>query len=133
MFVNAFVDPARPNPARTPPVAHQDLDAIQAVNPEAELMDPGWTLYNPVNEYQRMGVGLRATQWRISTVNLDYSLCDTYPSVLAVPSACSDEKLLAAAKFRSRGRIPILSYLHPDNMVGCAAPRPLLVPNPCPC
>jgi len=98
-------------------VAPQDLEAIATVHPGAELLDPGWNLYNARAEYERMGVGTKATQWRIATVNQDYSLCDTYPSTIAVPAECTDEMLLAAAKFRSRGRIPILSYVHADNMV----------------
>jgi myotubularin-related protein 6/7/8 len=105
-------------------VSVQDLDAVHSVDAEAELLDPGWALYDPVREYQRMGVGLHAPQWRITTANLDYTLCDTYPSVIAVPTGCSDETLAAAAKFRSRGRIPILSYLHGDNMVRPPRPTP---------
>ena len=46
-------------------------------------------------------------------------LCDqfspTYPAVLAVPSAISDNVLNYAGRYRSRVRIPVLTYLHPVN------------------
>ena len=39
----------------------------------------------------------------------------TYPALLAVPSAISDNTLNYAARYRSRARIPVLTYLHPVN------------------
>jgi myotubularin-related protein 6/7/8 len=39
----------------------------------------------------------------------------TYPAVLVVPSAISDSVLKYGAKYRSRARIPALTYLHPVN------------------
>ncbi|RWS30590.1 myotubularin-related protein 2-like protein [Leptotrombidium deliense] len=37
-----------------------------------------------------------------------YEVCDTYPQVLVVPSAATDDELKSTANFRSRGRIPVL-------------------------
>jgi len=42
-------------------------------------------------------------------VNQNYQFCATYPSVLVVPKDVTDEELFAAAQFRSKARIPILS------------------------
>ena len=39
----------------------------------------------------------------------------TYPALLVVPSSISDNVLNYAAKFRSKARIPALTYLHPVN------------------
>ncbi len=39
-----------------------------------------------------------------------YALCDTYPRVLFVPSDVSDDSMFGAAKFRSKGRVPVLTY-----------------------
>lgn len=39
----------------------------------------------------------------------------TYPSTVVVPSAISDNTLNYAARYRSRARIPVLTYLHPVN------------------
>lgn len=48
-------------------------------------------------------------------VNVDYRLSDTYPALLAVPWDVSDELLTACAPHRSRGRVPVLSWLHPES------------------
>lgn len=90
---------------------------IEAVAAPLSRLDPGWNLYDHISEFSRLGVATATNAWRLTTVNSDYSLCDTYPCLFAVPSSVSDEMLMSAARFRSRGRIPILSYLHKDNMV----------------
>ncbi|KAG6556234.1 hypothetical protein Mapa_002175 [Marchantia paleacea] len=53
--------------------------------------------------------------WRISEVNLGYTLCATYPSRLIVPSSVSDEDIIQAAMFRGRGRLPALVWRHGGN------------------
>lgn len=44
-------------------------------------------------------------------------LCETYPKYLYVPSSCSNTVLMGSAKFRSKGRLPVLTYLHNNNKV----------------
>lgn len=49
----------------------------------------------------------------------------TYPSLLPVPTAISDNTLNYAGKYRSRVRLPVLTYLHPVNncsITRCAQP-----------
>ncbi|KAK4169413.1 protein-tyrosine phosphatase-like protein [Cladorrhinum sp. PSN259] len=77
----------------------------------------GWELYDARAEFRRQGISdkLPDLGWRISTINKDYNFSSTYPAVLAVPSKISDNTLKYAASFRSRARIPTLSYLHPIN------------------
>lgn len=53
--------------------------------------------------------------WRISKTNENYEVCDSYPAVWAVPSQASDDDLKAVATFRSRNRIPVLSWIHPES------------------
>ena len=43
-------------------------------------------------------------------------MAPTYPSMLVVPSNISDMTLIHAAKHRSKGRIPVLTYLHWANL-----------------
>eukprot|EP00112_Aurelia_sp_Birch-Aquarium-sp1_P025334 Seg837.12 transcript_id=Seg837.12/GoldUCD/mRNA.D3Y31 product="Myotubularin-related protein 2" protein_id=Seg837.12/GoldUCD/D3Y31 len=84
----------------------------------------GWEVYDADREYKRLG--LPTDCWRITEVNRDYKLCDTYPAVLGVPSSCSDEDVLKVASFRSRSRIPALSWLHPTNSASitrCSQPN----------
>ena len=64
-----------------------------------------------------MGLGdeKRKTNWRITHMNKDYQFSPTYPSILAVPANISDNTLNYAGRYRSRARIPVLTYLHPVN------------------
>ena len=83
----------------------------------------GWDLYDARAEFRRQGISEKSADkgWRISTINKDYTFCDTYPALLVVPSGISDSTLKYAGPFRSRHRIPALSYLHPVN--GCTILR----------
>ncbi|KAK9322773.1 protein-tyrosine phosphatase-like protein [Lipomyces orientalis] len=74
-----------------------------------------WNIYDPVKEFQRMGVGTTVKSWRITTINENYQFCPTYPRVLVVPAAVADSVLTYAARYRSKARIPTLSYIHPLN------------------
>ena len=53
--------------------------------------------------------------WRISRLNADYVFSPTYPAVFPVPSLISDITLKHAGRYRSRARVPALTYLHPVN------------------
>lgn len=53
--------------------------------------------------------------WRITKLNDNYEVCDSYPQVLAVPAQATDDEIRAVANFRSRGRIPVLSWIHPES------------------
>jgi len=53
--------------------------------------------------------------WKISKINENYEICDSYPTILAVPVGATDDDLRAVAAFRSRGRIPVLSWIHPES------------------
>lgn len=72
----------------------------------------GWNCYNPRTEFARQGLGSRTKAWRFTDVNKDYSYSPTYPNKLVVPSRISDSVLAYAGKYRSKARIPALSYLH---------------------
>ncbi|MXQ98633.1 hypothetical protein E5288_WYG002659 [Bos mutus] len=103
------------------PLAHS-LPIFAFLNEEKFNVD-GWTVYNPVEEYRRQG--LPNHHWRITFINKCYKLCDTYPALLVVPYRASDEDLRRVATFRSRNRIPVLSWIHPENktvIVRCSQP-----------
>ena len=44
-------------------------------------------------------------------------LCDTYPRYIYIPATAPTPVVLSSARFRSRGRLPVLSYLHRENQV----------------
>lgn len=77
----------------------------------------GWNFYDPKAEFRRQGISEKLPDrgWRITHINKDYTFCDTYPAFLVVPSKISDNVLKYAREFRSRNRIPALSYIHPVN------------------
>ncbi|KAF4989066.1 hypothetical protein FDECE_14818 [Fusarium decemcellulare] len=77
----------------------------------------GWSFYDPKAEFRRQGISEKLPDkgWRITHINKDYTFCDTYPAFLVVPSKISDNVLKYAREFRSRNRIPALSYIHPVN------------------
>ncbi|KAJ8405817.1 hypothetical protein AAFF_G00312540 [Aldrovandia affinis] len=80
---------------------------------QEKFQENGWSVYDPMQEFRRQG--LPNDRWRITFLNRSYELCDTYPTILTVPFKASDEDLRRVATFRSRGRIPVLSWIHPEN------------------
>ena len=50
-----------------------------------QYRENGWDVYDATRELRRQGVP--NDTWRVTTINDNYELCDTYPKVLAVPKA----------------------------------------------
>ncbi|KAF2862572.1 phosphatases II [Piedraia hortae CBS 480.64] len=95
----------------------EDLLAYHFQPPQEECVAQ-FTPYNALKEFTRMGIGPKASidgpgaAWRITEINKDYSFSGTYPSLLCVPSSVSDNILKYGGHFRSKSRIPALTYLH---------------------
>ncbi|TVY32275.1 Phosphoinositide 3-phosphatase, partial [Lachnellula subtilissima] len=89
--------------------------SFQPVGPEKEIN--GWEVYDAKAEWKRQGISDKGADrgWRISKINVDYGFSPTYPALLPVPSNISDNVLNYAGRYRSRVRIPVLTYLHPVN------------------
>lgn len=51
--------------------------------------------------------GLPNESWTISKINSTYELCDTYPSVLVIPTNITDDDIKRVAAFRAKHRIPV--------------------------
>lgn len=83
--------------------------------PSPPLEGKGWSCYNPRQEFARMGLGARTKAWRFTDINKDYEYSPTYPAKLVVPAKISDAVLAHAVKYRSKARIPALTYLHWGN------------------
>lgn len=87
-------------------------------NPPHEEIAAAISPYDARREFARMGIGPKApaegpgVAWRLSDINKDYAFSATYPSILCVPRAVSDNMLKYGGPFRSKSRIPALSYLH---------------------
>lgn len=83
----------------------------------AEQTLNGWEIYDAKAEWRRQGISEKGVDrgWRISKINQDYSFSPTYPALIPVPSSISDNTLNYAGRYRSKARIPVLTYLHPVN------------------
>ncbi|WZY74000.1 hypothetical protein YC2023_006240 [Brassica napus] len=53
--------------------------------------------------------------WRISDLNSNYNLCQTYPFAFMVPKSISDEELLQACSFRAKCRLPVITWCQPGS------------------
>uniref|UniRef100_A0A0A9Y770 phosphatidylinositol-3,5-bisphosphate 3-phosphatase n=3 Tax=Lygus hesperus TaxID=30085 RepID=A0A0A9Y770_LYGHE len=83
----------------------------------------GWNVYEPIAEFRRMGIP--NDMWKITKCNESYTICDSYPAVWAIPVLTTEEDIRAVAGFRSRGRVPILSWIHPESqatLTRCSQP-----------
>ncbi|XP_046773356.1 myotubularin-related protein 1 isoform X11 [Gallus gallus] len=88
----------------------------------------GWKVYDPMSEYKRQG--LPNESWKISKINSTYELCDTYPAILVVPTSVKDDDLSKVAAFRAKGRVPVLSWIHPESQATITrCSQPLVGPN----
>ncbi|PVD34717.1 hypothetical protein C0Q70_05994 [Pomacea canaliculata] len=76
-------------------------------------VEDGWRIYDPIVEYKRQG--LPTESWRITRINENYEISDSYPAILAVPTAASDDDLRHISDFRTRSRFPVLSWIHPES------------------
>ena len=80
----------------------------------------GWFVYEVRAEYERMGIA-KTSDWRFTTINQAFKFCDTYPKVLVVPQNVSDDDLRQVGEFRSKHRIPVVSWLKFDSRKNHAA------------
>jgi len=83
----------------------------------------GWSNFNLEQEYRRF-LGSDES-WTKTELNSNYNICNTYPSTLFVPALANDECLIQSAKFRSIGRLPVLSYLYKNLAAVCRCSQPL--------
>lgn len=99
-----------------------------AFNYKEKFPTNGWKVYDPVAEYKRQG--LPNESWKISKINSNYELCDTYPAVIVVPTSVKDDDLSKVAAFRAKGRVPVLSWIHPESQATITrCSQPLVGPN----
>ncbi|XP_014786257.1 myotubularin-related protein 8 isoform X2 [Octopus bimaculoides] len=106
------------------PASLEDLYAFQFKINEGMPQNHGWEMFNFRMEYDRMDVP--NNKWVLTNINKDYEICDTYPRFLYVPASATTPVLVGSSKFRSRGRLPVLSYYHRNNSAAiCRCSQPL--------
>ena len=94
----------------------------------------GWKLYDTKKEYTRQGVtdnndlGLR-----FSEANLNFQLCATYPKIIVEPKEMSDDELKEASNYRTKNRLPVMSYYYNGNNKKNDNKMLMGGKRPCPC
>ncbi len=73
-----------------------------------------WDPFLLATEFMRMGIP--NPEWKVEDSNANFDMCDTYPPLIYVPTSTTKAMLIGSSKFRSRGRLPVLSYLHPNGV-----------------
>lgn len=68
----------------------------------------GWKIFDPKKEFERQGLLGKDSKWRLWSDN--YELVPTYPSAFILPAALNDAEIVEAANFRSRRRLPALTW-----------------------
>jgi BMFP domain-containing protein YqiC len=94
------------------------VDGIFALSNLEEFAINGWNLYDVDKEFDRQNVFLNdkgQCTWRMCSVNENFKLSDTYPQKFVVPRTVTNEQLMEVSTFRSKGRIPVLSWFNPRN------------------
>jgi hypothetical protein len=70
----------------------------------------GWTVYDTHKEFTRQGL-LPSSAWRVWNDN--YTLVDTYPREFFLPAMMSESDIMEAARFRSKHRLPSVTWRNP--------------------
>ncbi|WRT63334.1 uncharacterized protein IL334_000239 [Kwoniella shivajii] len=110
-FYHSTTRPKQPNPQSD--ASSSSASASASASTSSNPPSNGWSIYNPRNEFTRQGLGSdKNKSWRLTDINREYQLSQTYPNKLVAPTRISDSTLSYASKYRSKGRIPALSYLH---------------------
>ncbi|XP_013879589.1 myotubularin-related protein 7a [Austrofundulus limnaeus] len=93
-------------------------------NAEEDVRRQEWAFFDFKADYSRMG--LPNAQWKLSPINQNYKVSNSYPSDLFVPESATPPVIVGSSKFRSRGRFPALSYYCKKNHAAiCRSSQPL--------
>ncbi|XP_043313651.1 myotubularin-related protein 8 isoform X2 [Cervus canadensis] len=107
------------------PELPEDLYAF-SYNPKfsKDMRENGWKLIDQTSDFGRMGIPNR--YWTITDANRNYEICNTYPPEIVVPKSVTLGTVVGSSKFRSKERVPVLSYLYKENNAAiCRCSQPL--------
>jgi len=85
--------------------------------------EDGWSEFSTDSEFSQLLMS--SDEWRISHVNSEFKVCESYARTVVVPSAITDEELVRVAQFRHGGRFPVLSYRHEKGSVLLRSSQPM--------
>ncbi|KAK5581081.1 hypothetical protein RB653_001109 [Dictyostelium firmibasis] len=111
--------------------AFQDVPNLFAFkySPNKSQLQDGWRILNDFGEWLRQGILTETPgsyiKWRYSEKNIEY-INPTYPKWLVVPHNISDEEVGICMNFRSKGRIPALSWISRDGVPLARSSQPMV-------
>ena len=91
----------------SPSSYHSYALTYHAQQPEHSIN--GWHIYNINTECLRMEL---PSYYRITTLNVDFTLCSSYPQHLIIPSQMQDSYLKQLSEYRMKHRFPVLTYYY---------------------
>lgn len=91
--------------------------------PMYSILEDGYTLFQPEVEYAKL---IASEEWRVTNVNKNYAVCNSYCATLIVPKTIDDDTIIASANFREGGRFPLISYKHDNGTILLRSSQPLL-------
>ncbi|KAK3103033.1 hypothetical protein FSP39_015926, partial [Pinctada imbricata] len=59
------------------------------------------------------GPRARAEQFRITSINANFSVCRSYPALMVVPNSITDDSIRKLARTHRQYRFPVVSWRHP--------------------
>lgn len=71
-----------------------------------------WSRLDWEKEFERQDI---SDSWKESNFNTGYVYCDTYPERLWIPKPATSQLLIGSCRFRSRARLPVLTYFYKHN------------------
>jgi len=78
------------------------------------ISEEGWNIFNAKKEFCRQGLDFQDPSIKLkeSNLNKNFGLCTTYPDYLVFPTTISDQEIKDASTYRSKNRLPTLSYYY---------------------
>ena len=109
--------------------AETETETVSATETETDptTVVNGWDLYDPLKEFERIGVvgGPHSRFYRVYSDN--FRVSETYPKHFCLPSGMSESDIMLAAKFRSKCRMPAVSWRSKKNgAVLCRSSQPMV-------
>ena len=92
-----------------------------------KFTENGFNIFSTLDEFRNLSKF--SDDWRMSDVNINFNVCESYPDRVIVPKSIDDQALLKSAQFRQGGRFPVLSYFHSNGRVLFRSSQPLVGPN----
>lgn len=92
---------------------------VNTSNPKVRLLNEYFRLLGngsnqaSVNTIEDVSFTISNDLWRISAVNINYSLSSTYPFSFIVPKSIRDEEIQQASTFRAKCRLPVVTWCDP--------------------